>query len=1791
MSSPNMKAAGGTRAKSPSRFNRRRQSFNGQAQERDSKIATTGEGSIVSRAGSSVREIVLQYGTATNPHAGNYADWILSLQHAFKEKYPSLAGIFLHAHFEYPTLQRPQRSDRLNELIRESAIRPHPPLEPKPNEDEEDVDEQIWNLYLQRHAAYEMAEVEFREELDMEKRIHVNAVTEFNKEVSKSEQQKPGLYANVRKLISSGSVTVLKRAAGDFETAIDNVSDLTRLLLLARDTHSIAVTQDVISDRNAIYKIWDEIRQTQNETHWTYKQRWDQTRARYSAADGTFRPPEYEAMKFLTSLYQRPLVQTYMTEQANEVRLRNNPDLWPQTVDAAYEAISQFKMITHGSGGGFQTMETAFLAEKRERDKKAAENSVKQKQASSGGKTREEATTSRPSTPQRLPTGGGGKSNSSSRPCRFCQMMKNKDFFHLEKDCHLVKDLAAQKEAGDEKEESSLFILSNSGCDQTPSDIVPLNAVTDCFVSTIGLNLSYFFGTNNKLSQFKPRLLKALNSGSVFRPTELILDNGCFLGQRPGIISSPEIADRVYDLDEPSIVSGLGSIEFTQQCDLNVLGTGFYFSLQAPANILAFKYFASRGYMDYVTEEDIFVLTLGSTTLKFVEHERTGLYVCNIQYLLPKAKKAKKHVSYAAQLNNYSDTVEGKLANVSLRERKQFDKVRQFIESTGYHSDKDLVKAISTGVIKNLEFTEQDLARYRSVYGPDLAAVKGKTTSKKAQPVKYEEPKPIPSSINMLQVLVIDLFFVNGIAFLLSKSLQLKYVIVAYLTSKSKPIIWKALTQMIAAYKVRGLSISTIMTDREPAVLALEHDLKATGITLEPTAGESVEEAEREIRTIKEMARSVRFSCPYALCSTIIIYLILFCANSLNNFSRDPSTVQSPNALMSGFQPDAKKMVAFGKYCQVPNSDVDESNKNSVFLDRTRGGITVLSPHSREAITKVFMLDTKTVQSFQAHQVQLLPMPKEVQIHLNNLAGQDEAQKKIKFPQLGLKTTERDLIFEYDNRILEDDECYQLGDDYDIAKDVHVAQIRDSTPDENDLLDIHDIGTPHLIDTPSTSVVINGATEIPEIHGMSPKRVLFEDAPDLPLETVEPESASDVSPIQTPEEISMLEHVTGLTQPQSIVEAPVIEIEIANAEDLELPTSSQIALPPVSKRGGARRKVPSQSVEDAITVGTTERLTRSGRSAVSNYGKGLQNPKFHGLSAYIAKTLDLESLGRPDSAFIQMTPVKALRKYPRAALESMTKEITQLCKDKKVFEPINVKTLSKGQLIKIIRSSLFLKEKFYPHGEFEKLKSRLVGGGHMQDRSLYSDDDTSSPTVSVTSILTVAAIAAGEKRHVATIDVPGAYLNAELEPGKEILMRINSLEAAILVNIDSRFEIGLLANGDCIVKLNKALYGLVESALLWHKHITKTLNDLGFIQNPHDQCIYNLMRNGHQCTAAMHVDDLFISSCDKDNLTYLHEGLCKAYGPMDIHHGPKISYVGMTMDFATSGKVSITQEKFIDDVLTDHPVQGTATSPADDHLFSIDESSALLNKDEKEEFHSVSAKLLYLAKRSRPEFLTLTSYLTSRVQCPTHSDNAKLKRGLRYLQGTKDMALSLSAQLPIQITAFVDASFAIHPEMRSHTGAMITIGAGAIYAKSGKQILTTRSSTEAELVGLSDSSVQVIWLRNFLIEQGYDIGPAILCQDNEATIKLAQKGRSTSARTRHISIRYFFIKDRIQTNEIKLKQLPTKEMIADILTKPLQGKQFRDLRNLMLNVDPIVSQNFLSWCLTAATVLDLTEDQ
>jgi len=151
----------------------------------------------------------------------------------------------------------------------------------------------------------------------------------------------------------------------------------------------------------------------------------------------------------------------------------------------------------------------------------------------------------------------------------------------------------------------------------------------------------------------------------------------------------------------------------------------------------------------------------------------------------------------------------------------------------------------------------------------------------------------------------------------------------------------------------------------------------------------------------------------------------------------------------------------------------------------------------------------------------------------------------------------------------------------------------------------------------------------------------------------------------------------------------------------------------------------------------------------------------------------------------------------------------------------------------------------------------------------------------------------------------------------------------------------------------------------------------------------------------------------------------------------------------------------------------------------------------------------------------------------------------------------------VQLEAYVDASYGIHADAKSHSALHLAVGQGNILAKSTKQELVCKSSTEAELVTLSDAVSMSAWTIQFLKGQGYNV-KANLFQDNLSTIALANNGRSTSDRTRHIYIRYFFIKQYLENGTMILKHCPATDMIADILTKPLQGNQYIRMRNLLM---------------------------
>ena len=172
---------------------------------------------------------------------------------------------------------------------------------------------------------------------------------------------------------------------------------------------------------------------------------------------------------------------------------------------------------------------------------------------------------------------------------------------------------------------------------------------------------------------------------------------------------------------------------------------------------------------------------------------------------------------------------------------------------------------------------------------------------------------------------------------------------------------------------------------------------------------------------------------------------------------------------------------------------------------------------------------------------------------------------------------------------------------------------------------------------------------------------------------------------------------------------------------------------------------------------------------------------------------------------------------------------------------------------------------------------------------------------------------------------------------------------------------------------------------------------------------------------------------------------------------------------------------------------------------------------------------------------------------------------IRYLHGTKNLILTLQANDDGIIRWWIDASYAVHEDMKGHTGATLSLGKGGIYSGSWKQKLVARSSTESELIGVYDVLPQILWTKQFLEEQGWKDSATVIYQDNTSSILLERNGQSSSTKqTKHMDIRYFYVTKQVGRKAIHVTHCPTEEMVGDIFTKPLQGSLFLKMRNYVM---------------------------
>jgi hypothetical protein len=240
-------------------------------------------------------------------------------------------------------------------------------------------------------------------------------------------------------------------------------------------------------------------------------------------------------------------------------------------------------------------------------------------------------------------------------------------------------------------------------------------------------------------------------------------------------------------------------------------------------------------------------------------------------------------------------------------------------------------------------------------------------------------------------------------------------------------------------------------------------------------------------------------------------------------------------------------------------------------------------------------------------------------------------------------------------------------------------------------------------------------------------------------------------------------------------------------------------------------------------------------------------------------------------------------------------------------------------------------------------------------------------------------------------------------------------------------------------------------------------------------------------------------------------------------------------------------------------------SAALDNLFVVNEDWKNLSNEAAAVFHTIMAKALYVTKRARPDISLAIAFLTMRVKSPNIEDLEKLCHLMEYLKSDRERPLILVTDNEGMLMWYVDTSFAVHPNMRRHTGGGMTMGRGFPISVSTKQKLNTKSLTESELVGIDNMMPIILWTCYFLLSQGYGVIENLLLQDNKSSILLERNGKASSVKCmRHINICYFFITDQLNMKELSFKWCPTKQMVADFMTKPIQGSHFRHQRDYIM---------------------------
>ena len=358
----------------------------------------------------------------------------------------------------------------------------------------------------------------------------------------------------------------------------------------------------------------------------------------------------------------------------------------------------------------------------------------------------------------------------------------------------------------------------------------------------------------------------------------------------------------------------------------------------------------------------------------------------------------------------------------------------------------------------------------------------------------------------------------------------------------------------------------------------------------------------------------------------------------------------------------------------------------------------------------------------------------------------------------------------------------------------------------------------------------------------------------------------------------------------------------------------------------------------------------------------------------------------------QMSLKAGLRTFGNDGVKAVEKEMRQL-HDRGVMIPVQKESLTLEQRKEALAYLMFLKRK-----RCGKVEGRRCADGRKQ-RAYIAKEEATAPTVSTEAVFLTAIIDTLEGREVAVLDVPGAFMQADIDELVHVRFTDEMVNMLLHIGHDKYKDYVVTEREDKVLymELLKALYGTLRAARLFWEKLSKQLIEIwGFTPNKYDDCVVNKTINGHQMTVVWHVDDLKVSHVDKKEVDKFIEQMEAEYGteaPLSISRGKVHDYLGMNLDFRVEGEVRIDMEHYIDMMLHDAPedMNGVSNTPAAAHLFKTNlVDPKLLDDKKKKMFVHLVMQGLYLSQHGRPDIRTAISFLCGRLHNPDEDDYKKL---------------------------------------------------------------------------------------------------------------------------------------------------------------------------------------------------------